>query len=104
MVLVLLSCGFAAAQTSGMSMPAPASPDGATKSNPHEESIVVPGTRMKAAPIPGTEVAPHSAPQGTVAGTPEPSIMPHSHCDTALQNDVGGQPATSQTLTTTDCQ
>jgi len=104
MVLVLSSIGFAAAQTTGTSAPASTSPDGNTKSNAHEETIVVPGFRMKAAPIPHSDTAPHYTPQGSAAGTPQPSIMPHSHCDTALQNDVGGQPATSQTLTTTDCQ
>ena len=102
MVLALLSYGVAVAQPAGTS--APASAPSTSQGNAHEESIVVPGARMRAAPTPHTNPGPQYVPQGSAAATPQPSIMPHSHCNTALQNDVGGQPATSQTLTTTGCQ
>jgi hypothetical protein len=87
-VLFSLGSSAAFAQTSGTATPAPKAPT--------QENIVVEGARKTAAPTTTYERAPVYTP----AGTPEPSVMPHSYCQSALQDDVGGQPGTSQTLTT----
>ena len=103
LLLVLLAYGSAAAQSTGAA--APAAADAGSKTDPHAESIVVPGYRMKAAPVPRTNKAPTYLPQTLgCSHALSPASCRTAIATPALQNDVGGQPATSQTLTTTGCQ
>ena len=88
------SLGMAVAQT-----PRPASPPPPAK----PETVVVQAARLKAnAPVVATTPAPVATPRDNPAYGRQPSVMPRSHCNTALQNDISGQPGNGQTLTA-DC-
>ncbi len=78
-------------------VPTPAGPPGTP------ETVVVQAPRLKPnAPVVATDPAPGFTPRNNPAYGRTPSVMPRSYCNTALQNDVSGQPGNGQTLTA-DC-
>jgi anti-sigma factor RsiW len=100
LLAALVLSGSAAAQ---QTVSPPQKPDVSAQASAPvgQENLTVKGRHLVPAPVPNRDTARAAGTQRPDPLVPQPSVMPRSYCQNALQNDVSGQPGNGQTLTST---